>query len=101
MLRLLWRDFNKEYSIFTQDEDTEEFVRKVSGSIADLEIYKLIEKMMVGLVKARLNQKKKKEEHLKIILLKLKKEIGDHLDSTQSMDHLEQPSLMTINNELT
>jgi len=31
--------FNKEYSIFTQDEDTEEFVRKVSGSIADLEIY--------------------------------------------------------------
>ncbi len=36
--------FNDEYSIFTQDEDTEEFVRKVSGSIADLEIYKLIEK---------------------------------------------------------
>ncbi len=65
--------FNEEYSIFTQDEDTEEFVRKVSGSIADLEIYKLIEKDDGWFSKSKIESKEEKGRASKDYIAKIEK----------------------------
>lgn len=65
--------FNKEYSIFTQDEDTDEFVKKVSGSIADLEIYKLIEKDKGWFRKSKIESEEEKGRASKDYIAKIDK----------------------------
>lgn len=65
--------FNKEYSIFTQDEDTDEFVKKVSGSIADLEVYKLIEKDKGWFRKSKIESEEEKGRASKDYIAKIDK----------------------------
>lgn len=66
--------FNKEYSIFTQDEDTDEFVKKVSGSIADLEVYKLIEKDKGWFRKSKIESEEEKGRASKDYIARIGKE---------------------------